>query len=130
MQSSSKWYHIDSESRSVVSQWFQDNPRLPRVIDEIAQQAQHLWARGGARTLPLRVAVDTENDPLAMILSIPGTADPKKDTDWLWALMTWRSTYHPQDVSSLPIILLLEYLLNAAVHPERAFQPTTVIENA
>ncbi len=48
------------------------------AIEEIAQQAQHLWARGGARTLPLRVAVDTENDPLAMIHRIPGTADPKK----------------------------------------------------
>lgn len=74
----SKGYYIDLESRSVVSQWFQDNPRLPRVIDEIVQQAQRLWANVGHHALSLRVAVDTENDPLAMILSIPGTADPKK----------------------------------------------------
>lgn len=114
----SKGYYIDSESRSVVSQWFQDNPRLPRVNDEIAQQAQHLWACGGARVLPLRVAAEDDDDQITMILGIPGTADPKKDMDWLWALMTWRSIHHPQDVSSLPIILLLEYSLNAAVHPE------------
>ncbi|MCL4319218.1 MAG: hypothetical protein M1596_04945 [Firmicutes bacterium] len=115
MKSPHQLYNIDSESRPVVSQWFEDHPRLPRVIEEIARQAQQLWAKTGCNALPLRITAENEDDQMTLILSIPSTDNPERDTDLLWELMTWRSTEQRQDVSSLPIILMLEYPSNAEV---------------
>ncbi len=115
MKSPHQLYTIDSESRPVVSQWFEDHPRLPRVIEKIARQAQQLWAKTGCSALPLRITAENEDDQMTLILSIPSTNNPERDTDLLWELMTWRSTEQRQDVSSLPIILMLEYPSNAEV---------------
>ncbi len=102
-------YVIEPDSQSAVAQLLRDYPTLHRAILELAQYAHQLWADAVREDWLIRVSAEDLDNQRTVVVAVPGTSDPESDAEKLWRLMAWRSTQDSEGVSSLPLVLTMEY---------------------